>query len=279
MIEQFFERHDPYNVTIDVTPELASAWLSNCNTHNRKLVDAHVERLVNEMQAGRWQLTHQGIAFSSNRVLIDGQHRLWAVIISGMTVPMRVYFNEPPETLAVVDAVRPRTNDEIITLAGGMGTVTRRELATLRAMIAGLDSYERMTAGQETDLLARHRQAVVFAMDILPKSRFRGVATSVVRSVLARAFYSADHGKLRHFADILQSGIGSEEADQPIMLLFRFLVETGSRQGGRPECRERYAKTERALSSYLRGERLTRLYATTSELFPLPVGNMAEIAA
>ena len=49
MIEQFFERRDPYSIVVDVTPDLASAWLSNCNTHNRKLVDAHVERLANEI--------------------------------------------------------------------------------------------------------------------------------------------------------------------------------------------------------------------------------------
>lgn len=279
MIEQFFQRQDPYSLTIHVTPELASGWLSSCNTRNRKIVDAHVDRLAKEMRAGRWQLTHQGIAFSNDHVLIDGQHRLWAVVISGVTVPMRVNFNEPPETLAVVDAVRPRTNDEIISLSGGMGTVSQRELATLRAMIAGLGSYERMTAGQEAEILARHREAMTFALDILPKSRFRGVATSVVRGVLARAFYSADHGKLRHFADVLQSGFGADESDQPAMLLFRFLVEIANRHAGRPECRERYAKTERALSAYLGGERLTRLYATTTELFPLPEGGSTGVAA
>lgn len=279
MTDHLFERQDPYNIVMDVTPEIASAWLSGCNTHNRKLVDAHVERLANEMRAGRWKLTHQGIAFSSNRVLLDGQHRLWAVLISGVTVPMRIFFNESPESLAVVDAVRPRSNDEIISLSGGMGTVTRRDLATLRAMIAGLNSYERMTAGQEAEVLARHRAAVAFAQDVLPQSRFRGVATGVTRAVLARAFYSADHGKLRHFADVLQSGIGSDEIDQPIMLLFRYLVETANRAGGRPECRERYAKTERALSAYLHGERLTRLFASTSELFPIPHARPRQEAA
>jgi head-tail adaptor len=231
------------------------------------------------MRAGRWRLTHQGIAFSSNRVLLDGQHRLWAVLISGVTVPMRIFFNESPESLGVIDAVRPRSNDEIISLSGGMGTVTRRELATLRAMIAGLNSYERMTAGQEAEVLARHRAAVAFAHEILPQSRFRGVATGVTRGVLARAFYSADHGKLRRFADVLQSGIGSEEADQPIMLLFRYLVETAGRAHGEARRRDTYAKTERALSAYLRGERLTRLCATTSEWFPIPHAKLGEAAA
>ena len=138
MIERFFQRNDPYSVVLDVTPELAATWLSECNTHNRKLVDAHVDRLARDMKAGRWRLTHQGIAFSTNRVLLDGQHRLWAVILSETTVRMRVFFNEPAESLHAIDSIRPRTNDEIISLAGTIGTVSKSELATLRAMLVGL---------------------------------------------------------------------------------------------------------------------------------------------
>ena len=38
---------------------------------------------------------------------------------------------------------------------------------------------------------------------------------------------------------------------------------------------EIYGKTERALSAFLTGERISLLYAATSELFPLPL-NMQE---
>src|SRR5262245_63514371 len=92
-----FDRLDAYSIVVDVTPELASNWLSECNTHNRKLVEAHVERLAREMKADRWKLTHQGIAFSTKHVLLDGQHRLWAVVMSEKTIPMRVFFNQPDE--------------------------------------------------------------------------------------------------------------------------------------------------------------------------------------
>ena len=273
MIERFFDRKDPYSVLIDVTPALADAWLSRCNSHNRKLVDAHVERLVREMKAGRWRLTHQGIAFSTNRVLLDGQHRLWAVFLSGVTVPMQVFFNEPAESLEVIDAVQARSNDQIITLAGGLGIVGRKELATLRAMITGLGSYTRMTAGEEAELLAQHREAIEFAHDVLPAARLRGAATAITRAVLARAFYSADLGLLRHFADVLRSGMGDSIHDQPITLLLKFLIDTALGVRGHPEAREKYGKTERALQAYLAGERLGRLYACTAELFPLPHGN------
>jgi hypothetical protein len=63
MFDAFFNRQDRYTIVLDVTPDIATAWLNNCNTHNRRLVNAHVERLASEMRASRWQLTHQGIAF------------------------------------------------------------------------------------------------------------------------------------------------------------------------------------------------------------------------
>ncbi len=273
MIERFFDRKDPYSMTIDVTPAMADAWLSQCNSHNRQIVDAHVDRLVREMKAGRWRLTHQGIAFSDSRVLLDGQHRLWAVFLSGTTVPMRVFFNEPAESLEAIDAVQARSNDQIITLAGGLGVVGRMELATLRAMVTGFGSYMRMTAGEEAELLSRHYQAIAFAHEILPAARFRGVATAVTRAVLARAYYSADLGRLQHFGDVLRSGVSSGEQDEPIALLLKFLIGTAQGVRGRPEAREKYAKTERALQAYLAGEQLNRLFACTAELFPLPRGS------
>lgn len=270
MMERIFQRTDLYSVVMNVTPAMADAWISECNSHNRKLVDAHVDRLAREMKAGRWRLTHQGIAFSTNRVLLDGQHRLWAIVLSGVTVPLRVFFNEQAEGLGAIDAVQARSNAQIITLAGGHGEVGHGDLSTLRAMITGLGAYTRMTAGEEAEILSRHRAAIEFALQILPAARFRGVATAVTRAVLARAYYSADHRDLRHFASVLQSGVATSERDQPITLLLKFLMDAAHGHRGRPEAREKYGKSERALQAFLTGESLGRLFAATAELFPLP---------
>jgi hypothetical protein len=270
--EDLFSRTDRHSHVLELTPALAEDLLTHCNTHNRTLMDAHVETLANEMRAGRWQLTHQGIAFSPNRVLLDGQHRLWAVVMSGVTVPMRIFVNEPPEAMAVIDTGKTRSNDQILSLSANIGHVGRDELATLRAMIAGLGTARRRSAGDELTWLLQHREAITFASELLSgKRQFRGIATCITKAVLARAWYSCDRAMLRHFADVLQRGAPVGENDQPVVLLFQFLI--GSSSGGkvaRLELRERYAKTERALAAFLKGERLHRLFATPEELFPLP---------
>ncbi len=85
-----------------VTPELATQWLEK-NTDNRPMRQSHVELLAREMREGKWQLMPDGIAFDTNGVLMNGQHRLWAVVESGMTVPMRVTFDALPGNRLVLD--------------------------------------------------------------------------------------------------------------------------------------------------------------------------------
>lgn len=73
-----------------VTPELAKAWLDQNDTTNRVLRPLLVARYANAMRNGEWCLTHQGICFNSHGHLVDGQHRLAAVVKSGVTVTMLV---------------------------------------------------------------------------------------------------------------------------------------------------------------------------------------------
>lgn len=64
-----------------VTPEMATEWLAN-NTHNRNIRRQHLYKLIRDMANDNYMITHQGIAISDTNVLIDGQHRLTAIIES-----------------------------------------------------------------------------------------------------------------------------------------------------------------------------------------------------
>ena len=65
-----------------VTPEMASKFLEN-NLENRTPSDRHITRLADDMAGDRFFITHQGLAFSDDGVLIDGQHRCMAIVKSG----------------------------------------------------------------------------------------------------------------------------------------------------------------------------------------------------
>lgn len=72
-----------------ITPELAAEYLSR-NCTNRALRGKDVDALARDMINGKFVLTHQGIALDSAGNLLDGQHRLSAVVKAGVSVYMRV---------------------------------------------------------------------------------------------------------------------------------------------------------------------------------------------
>jgi hypothetical protein len=263
--------NEPYNAVLELTPSMAARWLEG-NTHNRPINQGHVERLACEMKSGRWRVTHQGLAFSPGGRLLDGQHRLWAIVMADVPVKTRVFFNEPSENIECYDGGLVRTSADRMSLSQRFGReIDHKHLATLRCMVRGLRPLVRLSYGQEAELLAQHLDAVCFAMKHLTMTeRARGVATAVTRSVIARAYYSIDHARLIHFCKVLKTGLASGPEDEPIILLRDWLVQNEKGRNALAVVRECYGKTQRALKAHLLGENLTKLYAVVAELFPLP---------
>lgn len=98
---------------IVVTPEMAKKWLLE-NTGNRKIRMSHVRFLIDCLQRGEWIKTHQGIAFDNAGRLLDGQHRLTAISISGISAEMMVTFDADPDTFAAIDSGLKRSYAEIL---------------------------------------------------------------------------------------------------------------------------------------------------------------------
>lgn len=63
---------------INVTPKLASTWLQH-NTANRHIRRGVVDAIKASLERGEYVMSHQGIAFTNDGVLADGQHRLTAI--------------------------------------------------------------------------------------------------------------------------------------------------------------------------------------------------------
>jgi hypothetical protein len=79
------------NTTLQlVTPQWAADVLADQNTHNRKLRKSWVDKLTRDINAGAFITTHQGIAFDENGTLLDGQHRLAAIVQANRPVNMLV---------------------------------------------------------------------------------------------------------------------------------------------------------------------------------------------
>jgi hypothetical protein len=100
-----------------VSPAVAKRWLSR-NVRNRPIRKNVVEAYARDMKAGAWQITGEAIKFDRNGALSDGQHRLTAVVQSGVTVDMLVVRGLAPEAQAVMDSGSKRTASDALTFGG-----------------------------------------------------------------------------------------------------------------------------------------------------------------
>lgn len=260
---------EPTCKRVVVTPGQALKWLETVNTNNRRLSESLVRRFARDMADGKWVFTHAGIAFAPDGTLLDGQHRLWAVAEANVPVEFYVWQNVPPEAMMGIDCGKSRSMDDILNIAGTNGEVSRSRLAVLRAMLGGFGSPPTLSPVETSKALHLHHDAIEFALTHLPTlSNARGINTATTRGVIARAYYTLDLRMLKNFCRQLTTGIVTSDEESVVVLLRQYLQEN---RGNSFSVRmQRYAKIQRALIAWCRGENPGRLYAVSAEYFPLP---------
>lgn len=122
--------HKPESSWIPVSPDTAERWLK-ANTKNRKLRQADVNRYARDMASGNWMLTGESIKFATDGTLLDGQHRLAAIIKSGATVTLQVMRNIPSDAQSVMDTGRRRTAADALDIADHKYSATLAAVAKL----------------------------------------------------------------------------------------------------------------------------------------------------
>ncbi len=272
---QPFQFDAPIQVTImPVTPAQAAEWLRG-NIKNRKLKKAHLKRLVRTLRAGnQWQLTHQGIALtapdaSGVRELLDGQHRLTAIVEAGVTVDLMVTFNLPASARAGFDqgAVRGVIDIE-------PGAMTQPQGACTVSMINGLDcgKTSEMTPADKLAFYRQHAAAIDFALDAY-NSRSKGLKRTQMHAVIARASYHIEPEVLRGFANVLANGTSEMTIVTPgdrTVLLLREKIVRGDFSDGSSGSKRLYASLERAVRAYAANRALKAIAPVRIEEFPLP---------
>lgn len=95
------------------------------DTHgsNRASSTGLISNMADDMLSGSWRFSHQGIALNDRGELVDGAHRLKALIVAnrrrpGIKVLMIVWHNIPGDAIDVIDLNRRRTPGDFLTMDG-----------------------------------------------------------------------------------------------------------------------------------------------------------------
>jgi hypothetical protein len=112
----------PMNAKLErITPETAAVMLQ-LNKNNRPVSTRQVKALASEIKEGRWQVNGDTIAFSADR-LIDGQHRLMAIIESGIPVTTFVVRGVTSESFLTKDTGKKRRTSDALAISGVINSI------------------------------------------------------------------------------------------------------------------------------------------------------------
>jgi hypothetical protein len=263
-----------------ITPKKAAEYLG-LNTANRPLSTRTVREFAAAMRRGEWRVTHQGIAFDATGALVDGQHRLAAIVEADVPVDITVFTEVPEGAFDVLDTGKRRNAADVLAIEGEKSAVM------LAAMVRTVWLYQNRPelnwSGGDAGV-TNHQ--IVTTLEQHPKLRdFIGVgeqiaaATGMIKSAAGATSYlvtQASRRDLSPWFDGIVEGTGLVKGD-PRLLFRRVMFAHTRKQAGQPlrrrETREHVTLYLKAFNAWATDTPLTQLKYTPREPVPPIAGN------
>ncbi|MCH8965977.1 MAG: hypothetical protein IIB58_13530, partial [Planctomycetes bacterium] len=212
-----------YTELVEITPAMAAEWLQNVD--NRRLRKSRVKRYARDMKAGLWRLHHQGIAFACDGSLIDGQHRLWACVKSGVSIRTIVVRGLPNSVRRTIDSGAKRTVGQRFQMDDVANANSTAACINIMFQIANRLDYGTMTSSEADDALVKHpgiAHSVTHCRRAFPLLNSRLAALHYIGR------YIGQPDKADDFIDVWQTGIPSYNGDAAHAARERILRSRGT---------------------------------------------------
>lgn len=211
-------------VTVDVeevTPDLAQEWLDQHNTHNRRIRKNQVEALARDMEANQFLFTGDTVKFDWNDTILDGQHRLAAIVKSGKPASLVIVRGLDPRSQSAMDINSRRLAYDALKLRGADGDM--KNAAAIARSVFMYDTGTVPTHIQTIQFVEEHQEELADAVGVSEMVRRSGQLTG--GSFYGAAFYllaRIDAHAAGDFFEKLASGAELEKGS-PILLLRKHL--------------------------------------------------------
>lgn len=242
-----------------VTPDKAREYLDG-NYGNRVIRQSWVDSLAGMMLRGEWTTTHQGIAFAPDGRLLDGQHRLLAIVRTGKPVDMLVTRNLSEDAFRHIDGGRTRSNaDRVKLLEDDAENAIAVSIVRTYLVTAIVKSTNLVSIDMIDNAFLSMADAVAEVASEFRKAKQRPVTRAPVGA--AAVVYLDKHPtRGRKFLEQLVSG-RDLPARSPVLLLRESLI--AGRIGH--NVHDSYWKTVNATRFYHEGREVSGIVAATED--------------
>ena len=175
-----------------ITPYLAKQMLETNTAINRRVSDRTVAKYASEMQKGQWiEDNGEFIKFDKRGQLIDGQHRLLAVVKSNCTIRMWVTKDVDERAFLTIDTGLPRSISAIVGISGI--TMASQKTSIIRSLIRyrNFSTSDKFAVPTATDVIRLYNEEknlideVTHIANALAKRNAIAIPESIIGGFLA----------------------------------------------------------------------------------------------
>jgi hypothetical protein len=214
---------------VTVTPTLASKWLKDFNyTDNRPIAIGWVDYLARQMDKGLWQDNGEPLIFDGEGNLLDGQHRLAAVIKSGKQQTFDVRRGVETHAFTTIDQGRNRSPAQVLGMLGVKNASTVASICRLiyNWEVSGQPFVGRRISPDEIQLVRDLYEGEVEAATQVTIGCRRDVpAPASIIGFCAYLFTKVSKRKAEAFFRTLKEGVADSPKDPALVLRNRLYKE------------------------------------------------------
>jgi hypothetical protein len=251
-----------------VTPVLAAHILEK-NDMNRTIRQDHVDKMARDLVSGKWNpRTAPPCLFAKDGTCMDGQHRFYAVLMSGVSVMMEFREGLDKSEMATIDVGRTRTFQDVLRIDGRSDV---SELATsarywFNYLNRQVTVNRAISHSELLDLLDRNPKIAQYVQEGNKYRRARTLLSPGIWGFVYSAAAMTDPDKARMFAEQFDSGQDLKKGNPALTLRERASQNRAARARLRPLVLVVYAI--KAWNAYVNGRQLSILKWQDGESIP-----------
>ena len=211
-----------------ITPNIAGVYLSKNTSKNYRHSTSRVSRYANDMKRGAWDLNGENIKFDINGELIDGQHRLRAIVESGMTVVIAVQRGVSVEAFKSIDTESKKAA-VILEKMGFFDPTASAATAKLCLNLEAGSYANKPRARREVTDYAESNPGIQDAVAVT-KNSAKMVPVGIMGAVLHLGTRNGENiDKLNSFVEAIRSGENLEAGDPRFALREYMIIQHGDK--------------------------------------------------
>lgn len=246
---------------VDITPQMADNALKLHNSMNpRKRINMNTAHAyAKDMKSGNWVLNGEPIVIDADGNIKNGQHRLMAIVLAGVTVKMFVVSGVAPE-ITTFDMGTPRKVSQELRCGAQIETVANM-------VVSNCKTYTGKAHGTVRAYILEHRDEITDAVNICMRGKVGGIVVCAKRDVYTVVYLMLRNGfnreDLSAFINAANTGFPIDGRECSAAVVLANFLRTDKSNGAKNDMLIRMQTVYLAYRDFATGKKRMKPYKVT----------------